>query len=338
MITPQELRQNSILPWNEIQPRYNNPSLLLGNGFSLQFSQNFSYNSLFNLFLQNCDPIHQQLFAQFGTTNFELIQKYLIYAHRVNTILGLPVAQIETAIENLKTGLIRTIENVHPRVENINFHQLSQVAEQLKDFGDIYTTNYDLYLYHIIMQSIDISRRQKGYVPYQDYYWSREAPAGFRKFVPSQAYVYKHLYYLHGSLCVFKNEAINVKLIRDNDGIELVDLISAQIRNNHIPLFVSEGSGAEKQVAISENNYLTFCIDKLKASTNAVVIFGNMLGDFDAHILNAIKYNPKDIIYCIYIGNRAIADVNAERFNFLAKFNNYNNEIVFVDSSTVFKI
>ena len=47
---------------------------------------------------------------------------------------------------------------------------------------------------------------------------------------------------------------------------------------------------------------------------------------------------PKDIVYCIFIGDRSIADVNAEKYNFESKFNNYPNQIEFVDSSTVFKI
>ena len=63
-----------------------------------------------------------------------------------------------------------------------------------------------------------------------------------------------------------------------------------------------------------------------------------MLGEFDAHILRALKENPKDIIYSIYIGDRTIAEVNKEKFDFLSKFNHYPNQVVFVDSSTVFEI
>lgn len=338
MITTQELRQNSILDWSEIGARYNKPNLLLGNGFSLQFSTNFSYSSLFNLFLQNSEPAYQTLFSQFGTTNFELIQRYLTYARKVNELLGLPTQEVDDAIQNLKNGLIRTIEVVHPRVENINFEQLYNVAKQLKDFGDIFTTNYDLYLYHIIMQSRDISVDDKGYLPYQDYYWGSEAPTGFKQFMPYQNYPYKHLYYLHGSLCVFKHDLDILKLIRNNQNTELIDLLATQIQNDNFPVFITEGSGLEKQLVISENSYLTFCLDNLKESDSPIVVFGNMLGEFDAHILRALKQIPKDIIYCIYIGNRTIAEVNAEKFDFLSKFNHYPNQIEFVDSTTVFQL
>ena len=214
MITIEELRLNSILDWNDIKEGYNSPNLLLGNGFSLQFSTNFSYNSLFNVFLDNSEPTYQALFSQFGTTNFELIQRYLTYARKVNYLLGLPTQEVDDAIQNLKNGLIRTIEKIHPRVEDIDFDQLYNVAKQLKNFGDIFTTNYDLYLYHIIMQSKDISTIDKAYLPYQDYYWGSDCPNGFKQFMPYQNLPYKHLYYLHGSLFVFKHNLDILKLLR----------------------------------------------------------------------------------------------------------------------------
>ena len=63
-----------------------------------------------------------------------------------------------------------------------------------------------------------------------------------------------------------------------------------------------------------------------------------MLGDFDSHILRALKMIPKDIVYCIYAGERTIAELNAEKYNFLAKFNDYPKQIEFVDSKTVFQL
>ena len=338
MVTPEELLQNGIQPWNLIQPRYKNPDLILGNGFSLQFSSNFSYVSLFEIFLNNCDDTHKTLFSQFGTTNFELIQKYLTYARIVNSILKLPTESIDSAIEQLKNGLIQTIESVHPRVQDIDFNQLNNIALQLSDFGDIFTTNYDLYLYHIIMKSKDISVTKKGFVPYQDYFWGTEAPKGFKQFMSYQGYNYKNIYYLHGSLFIFREALMDIKLLKENETTELITKISEQIRGNKFPTFVSEGSGADKINSINESNYLFFCLNKLKQSKNTIVIFGNMLGDFDSHILRALKMIPKDIVYCIYAGERTIAELNAEKYNFLAKFNDYPKQIEFVDSKTVFQL
>jgi hypothetical protein len=338
MISEEELQRHNIIKWSLIQPRYTKPNLLLGNGFSLQFSNRFSYNSLFEIFLENCDETHHRLFTEFGTTNFELIQKYLNYALKVNGILDLSTEEINTAIEQLKNGLIKTIEEVHPRIHDIDLDQLENVAQQLSEFGDIYTTNYDLYLYHIIMKSIDISQSQKGYIAYQDYFWGNQAPVGFKQFMSYQNYNYKDIFYLHGSLFIFREDLVDTKLLRTDENTELIDLIADQIRNDKIPTFITEGSGNDKLKSITNNNYLSFCLKQLTNSEKPIIVFGNGLGDFDNHILKAIKQKPKDIIYSIYCGERTMDDINAEKFNFLSKFNNYPKEIEFINSATLFDL
>ncbi len=338
MVSEEELQRNNIINWGIIQPRYTKPDLLLGNGFSLQFSNRFSYHSLFEIFLENCDETHHRLFSEFGTTNFELIQKYLNYALKVNGILDLSTIEIRAAIEQLKNGLIQTIEQVHPRIQDINLDQLENIAQQLENFGNIFTTNYDLYLYHIIMKSIDISRSKKGYVAYQDYFWGSQAPDGFKQFMNYQNYNYKDIFYLHGSLFIFREDLVDTKLLRANEDTELIDLIAEQIRNDKIPTFITEGSGNDKLTSITNNNYLSFCLKELKDSKKPVIVFGNGLGDFDNHILKAIKQKPKDIIYSIYCGNRPIEQINAEKFNFLSKFNNYPKQVEFINSATLFEL
>ncbi len=338
MPTRLELTENNIFEWNLIQARYENPSLLLGNGFSLMFSNNFSYSSLFQLFLGNCDERYRELFEHFDTTNFELIQKYLTYAHKVNSILELPIDQITNALNQLKNGLIQTIEHVHPRTNEIDFDQLENIARQLENFGDIFTTNYDLYLYHIIMLSKDLSLKNRNYIAYQDWFWGNNAPEGFKEFMSDQAYRYKNLFYLHGSLVVFNRGVMNIKLLKNNNADELINLVSNEIRNDNFPIFVTEGSGAHKLESIKNNNYLTFCLNKLRRSNNPIIIFGNAMGDFDSHILDAIKESIRDIVYCIFPGDRTIEQINAERYGFLSKFNNYGGQIDFVDSTTVFEL
>jgi hypothetical protein len=268
-----------------------------------------------------------------------LILKYLTQARIINSHLGLPTQPIDLAILQLKNGLIRAIEYVHPRVLEIDFDQLEDIALQLADFGDIFTTNYDLYLYHIIMKSLDISKYTTGYIPYQDYFWGGYARTGFLEFVNYQNRgPYKHLYYLHGSLFIFKQGLMDVKIKRSSEGTELIDKIADEIRNNNIPNFVSEGAGDDKRKSIARNDYLRFGTDNLKSSTKPILVFGNSLGEFDSHILEAIKAKPKEIVYCIYVGNRTTEDLHHEKLSFIKNFNNYSKSIDFVDSKTVFSI
>ena len=338
MATREELKANKVYEWNTIQTRYENPSLLLGNGFSLMFSNNFSYSSLFQLFLNNCDDQFRELFEHFETTNFELIQKYLTYAYKVNSILRLPTDQITNALIQLKNGLIKTIEQVHPRINQIDFERLNRIAIQLGRFGDIYTTNYDLYLYHIIMLSKDLSFQDRNYIAYQDWFWGSNAPDGFKEFMTTQTYRYKNLFYLHGSLVVFNHGVMNIKLLKNNGRKELINLVADEIRNDNFPIFVTEGSGAQKLESINNNNYLTFCLNKLSTSNSPIIIFGNAMGDFDSHILEAIKENVRDIVYCIYPGDKSLDQINSEKYTFLSRFNNYSGQIDFVDATTVFEL
>ena len=118
----------------------------------------------------------------------------------------------------------------------------------------------------------------------------------------------------------------------------MIESISNEIRNNHFPIFVTEGNGDQKKESINNNNYLTFCLSKLRRLDGPIIIFGNTLGEFDNHILKAIKEKRRDIIYCIYPGNRNIREINLEKYDFLSKFNDYPGVIEFVDSTTVFEL
>ncbi len=337
MIDRRTLYDNQIYTWDEFKGKLDKPDLLLGNGFTLQFSGNFSYGSLFEIFLQNCDAGYRPLFQSFGTTNFELILRYLNNAIRINQILGQPTALIQTAIEQLRNGLITSIEQIHPRNDDIDFERLREIAEQFEKFGNIYTTNYDLYLYHILMLTNDLSRTKDGYVAYQDFYWGNQAPEGFKQFMDYQNYVYKDIYYLHGALFIYNDGGGEVKLLKSAVGDELIESISREIRRNHFPIFVSEGDAKDKLSSINRSRYLRFCLDNLAKSDNPIVIFGNALHEIDIHIIDAIKYHQRDIIYCLYIGDRSLESVLEEKHKFSGKFEYYRKSIEFIDSSTVFQ-
>lgn len=336
MISEIELRSNEIYQWNDIKNKFDYPDLLLGNGFSLQFSNKFSYASLFEEFLKKCDSKHKKLFQQFDTPNFESIQKHLTYALKVNTIFGLPIDDIKRAIVQLKEGLISTIHEIHPKNALINSDKIEEIAHKLQGFGDIYTTNYDLYLYHIVMKTNDLKISDCNYkVSYQDYFWSKMPQGKYNEFRDFQEYRYKNIFYLHGALFIFKGNIYPKKLISIQDN--LIDTIYENIKQGDFPVFISEGTSEEKMKGILNDMYLSFCMRKLRESESPIVVFGNTLGEFDSHILNAIKFNSRDIVYCIYCNGKTIDEVSAEKYNFKAKFKNYTKNIYFIDSSSLFK-
>jgi len=336
MIDERVLLDNKIYPWSVFRSKLNKPDLLLGNGFTLQFSSKLSYDSLFKIFLSKCNPNFVDLFKSFGTTNFELILKYLTTSHKINSILSINSDKIRDAINELKEGLIKSIEQIHPRNSEIDFDILNNIAEKLDYFGDIYTTNYDLYLYHILMLTIDISKNRR-FIAYQDYFWGNRAPDGFNQFMDYQDYEYKNIFYLHGALFIYQDNGEEIKLLKRRQNEELIEAISYQIRKGNFPIFVSEGDARDKIKSINSSRYLRFCLDSLADKNSTIVIFGNALHEIDLHIIEAIKENSRDIIYCIYINDRSIESVLEEKHKFLGKFEHYKKSIEFVDSRSIFE-
>lgn len=104
------LRELGIRSWAEISDEFQGADLLLGNGFSLNFSALLNYGSLFEKFLDSCEPEDAELFRHFNTTNFESIQEQLLSAKKVNELFGLPTHPIDPAVRKLRDGLITSVQ------------------------------------------------------------------------------------------------------------------------------------------------------------------------------------------------------------------------------------
>jgi hypothetical protein len=234
----------------------------LGNGFSVNLTGRFGYGSLFDTFLKICPPADVPTIKAFDTSNFETILESLGTAQRVNKLLALPTDPVHRLSGVVREGLIATVEQNHPRKRVLPWDRLEAVATTLNDFGDIYTLSYDALLYHIVMICKD------RYVPqrtsrYNDYFWNKISDDHLQ-FMDYQTYPdYKHVYYLHGALFLFKTfspdsyDQVDVKL-RTSGDFELISAIAGELRRGHLPLFVSEGTTEEKQRAIARSDYLHF--------------------------------------------------------------------------------
>ena len=295
--------------WNSIVSEFRDADLLLGNGFSRLFSQKFSYESLFETFLAGANPQAQSVFRSFGTTNFEAILEQLASAHHVNKCLRLDTAKIEETQAIVRNGLVKAIESNHPRNQDLDAKRLSCFTESLDLFHDIYTLNYDLILYHMIMLARDRHRACHTIRPYNDYFWQRTKDDWLQFMDFQHIQVYKHAYYLHGALFLFKDGYRDLKICRE--GRELVDEIGDKIKAGQIPLFISEGKSAEKNLAISRSNYLRFAHKHLSSPRDALVIFGTSLSDQDDHIVAAIKAGTKRVAVAVHTVGKTTSDIEA---------------------------
>jgi hypothetical protein len=340
MVSEKQLKQLGVKNWSDLANDFAGADLLLGNGFSINLAGHFNYKSLFEEFLKLCTPSDRRIFSSFKTNNFERIQEILIDAKRVNELFKIGTNQrIDSAIELLKNGLIQSIRNNHPIYSKIDKKQLQRLSIQLNNFGDIFTLNYDLFLYHIIMQIKDESERRNREAPYSDYFWGKydEQPEQFKQFMNYDEYLRNHVYYLHGALFLFKIPPDILKLRRGGAPEELIEMIGEVITRGIMPLFVSEGKYKEKLEAIKRSNYLNFCYEALGQSEKPLVIFGSSLSSQDVHIADAINYkkNKRELAISIHTDNKSKNGLEEEINRLKRKFKSH--KIYFFDSKTIFE-
>lgn len=335
-----ELEKRAIYQWESISDSFDNSNLLLGNGFSINLCERLSYRSLFKYFIENRPERFKTLFESFNTSNFEVILNNLNVADNVNNILGVENDEIEPVINHLRDGLIDTIQQNHPNHSELNYPQLRSLGEELFEFQDIFTTNYDIFLYKIILESILQARTDSRTPPYQDYFYD-ELNATELAFNYETAYPgTRAVYYLHGSLFIYQTDRfVNYKLRRVDQGIEYIRMIGREIMNDNFPVFVAEGDYMNKQKMINSNTYLTFCSNKLERASNNIVVYGFSFGQSDLHIANAIaKSGAEKIAISIYVGDKSLDELENEA-SYLQNsipISGAGREVAVFDSSTLF--
>ncbi len=324
MIDNTELITENIYNWNDLASKFRNSSILLGNGFSLNFSSSLNYKYLHQNFIENCSINSKTLFEQFGTQNFEIILKNIEITEKVLNILGKDSREVSAIRNEIRNGLIDSIRRIHPTANIINYGQTRFVSEQLKQFTNIFTTNYDLYLYYLILDT-------KG--TFADYYFG-EYNSSFKKFKKPDEMYTRHIYYMHGALFLFTDNISTLKIKKPTDGY-LLDIITKEIENSAYPLFISEGTSSSKLSQINSSQYLSHCFDNFAIKQDNLVLFGQSLSEQDSHIAEIIDEKYKSVAISIkpsLFDN--IGRLRAEKNRILSQFS--KTSISFYNSDTLF--
>jgi hypothetical protein len=255
-------------------------SLLLGNGFSIaQAGGQFSYaNLLEKSGLASENPI-RNVFNVLKTFDFEKVMKALEDASQIELAYGdkdrsKKFNEDATAV---REALIHAVRAVHPGIKfDIPKMQRDACAIFLKKFKSIFTLNYDLLLYWVILHGAEGE--------FSDGFGLGGETDGFRLFKEE---AYCNTYYLHGGLHLFlSNERETLKRILKNDTI--IDDIAATIRERaQLPLFVAEGTAVQKIERIRSVPYLTYCYGALSLIQGSLFIFGHAA---DLLPLNALDF------------------------------------------------
>jgi len=290
--------------------------LLLGNGFSMSYDkQIFSYNAFSDFIKKTDNQLLQKLFGIINTCNFELIMSQLdvFYELAVEFVADKGLAEkIMIATKSLKERLVDAISELHPeQVFKIPAEQSRNCALFLKEYldsdGHIFTTNYDLLLYWVLMSNqkqLDniVDGFGREYIEKDEYTEDFEPEFGDLEWGPNQEE--QQVHYIHGALHLFDT---GVSIIKETyDGEYLLKNIKDRIENKEYPVFVTAGDGQQKLAHILHNQYLDYCYKKLSSISGSLVTFGFNFGKYDHHIIDAInnanKQDMKEKLWSIYIG------------------------------------
>lgn len=323
--------------------------LLLGNGFSMSYNAKiFSYNALYNFIEELEDSVLDKLFEIINTKNFELVMQQLDNFIEVAEAFDADkdlVVKLKSANELLQKSLIDAISNLHPEhVFEVPEAKSKACFEYLNDFleneGKVFTTNYDLLLYWVLMRNesqlaIDGFGREllnpeeiiKGEEPEfsEELFWGKHKNE-------------QSVFYVHGTLPIFDTGVEIEKEVYTNQHY-LLENIKERLNSKEYPIFVTAGNGNEKLEHIMHNRYLIYCYEQLSKVEGSLISFGFNFGEYDEHIIGAINkaanhgLMPKDgkKLYSIYIGiysEESLEHIKRIENKFQCKVNLYNARTV----------
>lgn len=266
-------------PWDEIRADFVDASVLLGNGASRAVWSEFEYDSLHAMACSDEaeEPLSeeaQELFETLNTKNFEIVLATLRAAKTVADVLKNDGDDVKALAAEVRRGVISAVEGVH--VPAVNNETRQTIADELLNYRSIYTTNYDLLLYWSFMMDQE---------NFGDFFWQA-------CFNPDNVEVWpprRPVLYLHGALHLFRDEDGDTCKFAAGGGLTLLQLFDAIGERD--PVFVSEGSSADKMDVIRNSAYLRFAHERLASDPGPFVVFGHALGQQDAHIAAALDRN-----------------------------------------------
>lgn len=298
------MSQPRILSYEEVIAETHEPHLLLGNGFSISCRPNvFTYGRLFEQADFASLVTARQAFDVLHTTNFETVIRALRDFSALAKIYVMPPTEAGTVASNdaasLREVLVRAVATSHPdRPHHLATREYLSCRRFLRGYKSINTVNYDLLLYWALMQR-DLGDEE---IPCDD---------GFRKPIddPNAEYVswdpdtskVQTIRYLHGALHLFDTGTEMKKYTWINTQRPLIEQIREALNREFYPVFVSEGTSAEKIERIRHNDYLCKMYRSFTEIRGTLVVFGHSLDVSDDHIF-IDRIGKRGKINRLYVG------------------------------------
>lgn len=279
--------------------RYSKRHLFLGNGFSIACRPGiFAYGRLY----EQADFSKLSSTARLGfealrTQDFERVIKALQDAATVLTAYNGAPAIVDSVLsdaDGLRELLVQTIAASHPAWPGeVTDSEYSACRKFLGNFSSVYTLNYDLLLHWAKMHVPEGERPDcdDGFRSLED-----DPDASYVVWDPSHSRS-QTLWFLHGALHLFDSPVEIQKYTWANTGVRLIDQIRGALSQNCFPIFVSEGTSAEKYERIRHNDYLAKAYRSFQSIGGALFIFGHSLAENDEHYLKCVRGGKLDHVY-----------------------------------------
>lgn len=269
--------------------------LLLGNGFSIACRPDiFRYEKLFEQAdFSALGGAAKSAFSVLRTTDFERVIKALRDSANIAPSYGASTVQIDAMrhdADTLKELLVQTIAQSHPALPgDITDEEYTACQDFLANFNTTYTLNYDLLLYWTNMH-----RENRADVQSDDGFRTSQSDiesgiaSEYVVWEPSQSHD-QNMWFLHGALHVFDSGTEIQKYTWNRTGIRLIEQIREALSRDFFPLFVAEGSSAEKLERIRHSDYLAKAYRSFQEIQHCLFVYGHSLAANDEHYLRLIE-------------------------------------------------
>jgi hypothetical protein len=328
----------------EASSGYAKRHLLLGNGFSISCRPDiFQYGRLFEQAdFSTLPEAAKSVFQVLRTTDFERVIKALHDSAAIVVPYGASPAwsdAMRSDASALKEILVQTIASSHPSAPgDITEGEYAACQHFLEHFDITYTLNYDLLLYWAQMHHEDRSR-----IRCDDGF--RTSQIDVESGTPSDYVVWnsgqsrgQNLWFLHGALHIFDSGTEVQKYTWNRTGVRLIEQIRDALERGFYPIFVAEGSSAEKLERIRHSDYLAKALRSFESIKHCLFVYGHSLAANDDHYLRVIERGKLTHIFVGLYGdpesssNRAII-ARAEAMK-LARSGGQQLQVDFYDSAS----
>lgn len=274
-------------------------SVLLGNGFSRAFSDDFAYRRLRDVAeMTQLTVAKDKLFDHAASDDFETVIQHLQQSARLIQLYEPKNTSLRRSLLDdakvVKRGLVDALTAIHPpSAWQIDDEKYRSARQFLSNFARIFTLNYDLLLYWTVLQHklsppavvVRDGFRRPGGGPLT---WSNPVRSDEQE-----------IFYLHGAMHYYVEDQRLRKLELSKQNI--IEQLESNLLEGRYPLVVTEGSRDDKEARIARSGYLTYCHRRLARLSGALFIHGMAMSDNDRHILNPIA-NKSSRIEALYVG------------------------------------